>query len=103
MVLLIAPFAPHLAEELWERLGGAYSVHQQPWPQWEDRWIRQETITLVIQVNGRVRDRVEVPADVDDESARALALDSEAVQRHLDGRSPKRVVVVPGKLVNVVV
>ncbi len=103
LVLLIAPFAPHLAEELWERLGEPYSVHQQPWPQWDEAWIAEETITLVVQVNGRVRDRIQVPADIDDESARALALSSEAVRRHLNGREPKRVIIVPGKLVNVVV
>ncbi len=103
MTLLIAPFAPHLAEELWQRLGGPFSVHQQPWPQWDEARIADETITLVVQVNGRVRDRIQAPADIDDASAQALALASETVQRHLDGRSPKRVVVVPGKLVNVVV
>jgi leucyl-tRNA synthetase len=103
LILLLAPFAPHLAEELWERLGGSYSVHQQPWPQWDEALISAETVTLVIQVNGKVRDRIEVPADIDEASARALALNSEAVQRHMDGRRPKRVIVVPGKLVNVVV
>jgi leucyl-tRNA synthetase len=103
LVLLVAPFAPHLAEELWERLGGAYSVHQQAWPQWNPAWIAQETITLIVQVNGKLRDRVQAPANIDDAAARALALDSQAVQRHLDGRAPRRVVVVPGRLVNVVV
>ena len=103
MTLLIAPFAPHLAEELWQRLGQPFSIHRQPWPQWDEAQIAEETITLVVQVNGRVRDRIQAPADIDDASAQALALASEAVQRHLDERSPKRVVVVPGKLVNVVV
>jgi leucyl-tRNA synthetase len=106
LVLLTAPFAPHLAEELWERLGaqvGLYSVHQQPWPQWNEAWIAEEMITLVVQVNGKVRDRVRAPAGIDDASARRLALDSKAVQRFLDGRLPRWVVVVPGKLVNVVV
>ncbi len=103
MILLVAPFAPHLAEELWQRTGGAYSVHQQPWPEWDEAWVQAQTITLVVQVNGKLRDRIEAPADIDDDSARALALDSEAVQRHLDGRSPERVIVVSGKLVNVVV
>ena len=106
LVLLTAPFAPHLAEELWERLGaqvGLYSVHQQPWPQWNEAWIAEDMITLVVQVNGKVRDRIQAPADIDDASARRLALDSKAVQRFLDGRPPRRAVVVSGKLVNVVV
>ena len=103
LTLLMAPFAPHLAEELWDLLGGSYSVHQQRWPQWDEALISGDTVTLVIQVNGKVRDRIEVPADIDEASAQALALNSEAVQRHLDGLQPRRVIVVPGKLVNVVV
>jgi leucyl-tRNA synthetase len=103
LTLLIAPFAPHLAEELWQQLAGTFSVHQQPWPQWDETWIAAETITLVVQINGKVRDRIQAPADIDDASARTLALQSEAVQRHLDGRLPQRVIVVPGKLVNIVV
>jgi leucyl-tRNA synthetase len=102
-VLLLAPFAPHVAEELWERLGGPYSVHQQPWPDWEAAWVAEEMITLIVQVNGKVRARIQAPADINDETAQALALNSEAVQRHLEGRSPRRIIVVPGKLVNVVV
>jgi leucyl-tRNA synthetase len=103
LVLLVAPFAPHLAEELWEQLGGAYSVHQQPWPGWDEALIAQETVTLVVQVNGKLRDRIQVRADIDEQAARTLALESAAVQRHLNGRAPRRVVVVPGRLVNVVV
>ncbi len=103
MVLLSAPFAPHLAEELWAHLGQPYSVHQQPWPEWDAQAIAQETITLVIQVNGKVRDRIPAPADIDQATARSQALQSEAVQRYLDGRAPRRVVFVPGKLVNVVI
>jgi leucyl-tRNA synthetase len=103
LVLLVAPFAPHLAEELWERLGGPYSVHQQPWPRWDETLVAEETVTLVVQINGKVRDRIPASADIDDASARALALNSEAVKRHLDGRAPQRVVVVPRKLVNIVV
>ena len=103
LVLLVAPFAPHLAEELWERLGEPYSVHQQPWPRWDETLVTEETVTLVVQINGKVRDRIPASADIDDASARALALNSEAVKRHLDGRAPQRVVVVPRKLVNIVV
>jgi leucyl-tRNA synthetase len=101
--LLLAPFAPHIAEEVWQRLGEPYSVHQQPWPKWDEAQIAAETITLVIQVNGKVRDRIHAPADVDDETARQIALNSEAVQRYLEGREPERVVVVRGRLVNIVV
>jgi leucyl-tRNA synthetase len=102
LTLLVAPFAPHLAEELWEHMGLPFSVHEQPWPEWQTEWITAENFTLVVQVDGKVRDRIQVPADIDADAMQALALSSGAVQRHLDGRQPRRVVVVPGKLVNVV-
>ncbi|MGQ9683865.1 MAG: leucine--tRNA ligase [Anaerolineae bacterium] len=102
LVLLLAPITPHIAEELWERLGGAYSVHQQAWPQWDAGLAADEVITLVVQVNGKVRARLEVPADVNAEDAKALALATEGVKRHLDGHTVRDVIYVPGRLVNVV-
>jgi leucyl-tRNA synthetase len=102
LVLLLAPFAPHIAEELWARLGGPYSVHQQPWPAWDETLAAEETITLVVQVDGRVRDKMTVPADIGEAEARALALERDPVRRHLDGRSVARVIYVPGRLVNIV-
>jgi len=101
-VLLLAPFAPHVAEELWARLGGQYSVHQQAWPTWDETLAAEETITLVMQVNGRVRDKLTVPADIGEAKARELALGCAGVRRHLDGRRVVRVIYVPGRLVNVV-
>jgi len=101
-VLLMAPFAPHIAEELWARLGGPYSVHQQAWPVWDEALAAEETITLVVQVDGRVRDRLAVPADISEVEARDLALDCDGVRRQLDGRRVARVIYVPGRLVNVV-
>jgi leucyl-tRNA synthetase len=101
-VLLLAPFAPHIAEELWARLGGPYSVHQQAWPTWDERWIVEETITLIVQVDGRVRDRLNVPANMSEAEARELAMHSPGVRRHLDGRCIARVVFVPGRLINIV-
>jgi len=101
-VLLLAPFAPHVAEELWARLGGPYSVHQQAWPAWDEALAAEETITLVVQVDGRVRDRLTVPAGITEAEARELALDCDGVRRQLDGRRVARVIYVPGRLVNVV-
>jgi leucyl-tRNA synthetase len=103
LIQLLAPFAPHIAEELWARRGGDYSVHQQPWPAYDPALAADATVTLVVQVNGKVRDRIVVPADVDDEEARRRALGSERVQGYLKGRPPQTVIVVPGRLVNVVV
>jgi leucyl-tRNA synthetase len=103
MLLLMAPITPHIAEELWVRTGRPYSIHQQSWPQWDENLAAEETFTLVIQVNGKTRDKVEAPVDITEEQARELALASEKVQRYLDGKEPERVIYVPGRLVNVVV
>jgi leucyl-tRNA synthetase len=103
LIRLLAPFAPHIAEELWQRRGEQFSVHQQPWPAYDPTLTVDETITLVIQVNGKVRDRLAVPAGITDEEAQQQALESDVVQRYLDGQPPTRVVVVPGRLVNIVV
>lgn len=100
---MMAPVTPHLAEELWVYLGKPYSVHLQPWPEVDEAAAAEEEITLVIQVNGKVRDRVVVPAGIKDADAKALALESEAVQKYLKGKPPRKVILVPGKLVNIVV
>jgi len=102
LILMLAPVAPHLAEELWERIGGPYSVHTQAWPTYDPELARTPEVTLVVQVDGRVRDRLTVPEDLPEAEARALALASERVRQHLDGRVVKDVVYVPGKVVNIV-
>jgi leucyl-tRNA synthetase len=101
-VLVLAPFAPHIAEALWERLGGPYSVHTQPWPEYDETESAEDTVTLIVQVDGRVRDRLAIATDAGEAAARAVALASPAVQRVLAGRTIARVVYVPGRLVNVV-
>jgi len=103
LVLLLAPGAPHIAEELWERLGKPYSVHQQAWPAYDPELAAEETLELVIQVNGRVRDRIVVPVTISEEEAVARARAAERVQAYLAGRRIERVVYVPGRLVNFVV
>ena len=102
-LLMLAPMAPHVAEEMWERTGHAYSIHQQLFPTWDDELAAEEEITLVVQVNGKVRDRIPVPAGIAEADARELALGSQRVQSHTDGKTLKNVVYVPGRLVNVVV
>ena len=109
LLVLLAPFAPHLAEELWHRLGanpndddGSGSIHSQSWPQVDANALRRSTIPLVIQVKGKVRGSLEVPADADAATLEQLALASEVAERWLEGRPPRRVIVVPGKLVNLV-
>ncbi len=103
LMLLLAPSAPHLAEELWERSGNAYSIHNQRWPEWDAELAADEQITLVVQVNGKVRDRILVPADVSEERAKEVALSSEKVRQHVEGKRTLRVIYVPGRLVNIVV
>ncbi|HKZ26321.1 MAG TPA: leucine--tRNA ligase [Rubrobacteraceae bacterium] len=102
-VLVLAPFAPHHAEEMWALRGQPYSVHEGAWPEWDESLIVTEEITLVVQVNGKLRDRIEAPADVSEEMAKELALSSEKVRPHIEGREIRKSVYVPGRLVNFVV
>ena len=100
---MMAPVTPHIAEELWAHLGKPYSVHHQPWPAVDEAAAAEDEIILVVQVNGKVRDRITLPVNVSDADAKAAALASEAVQKHLEGKPPRKVIVVPGKLVNIVI
>jgi leucyl-tRNA synthetase len=102
LVRILAPLAPHIAEELWERLGHEPSISAAAWPEYDEALARQQTVTLVVQVNGRVRDRIEVAPDISEAAARDLALASERVRSHFDGGEPKRIIVRPPNLVNVV-
>ncbi|MEZ4354792.1 MAG: leucine--tRNA ligase [Myxococcota bacterium] len=102
-VLLLSPMAPHLGEELWQRLGHTASLAYAPWPVVADeRLLVADEITLVVQHNGKKRGEIRVPADVSEDAAREAALAVENVQKSLGGREPKKVIVVPGRLVNVV-
>jgi len=102
LLLMLAPCCPHIAEELWARTGRPYSIHQQSWPVSDPELAAEEVITLVVQVNGKLRDRLEVPVGISEEEARELALASSGAQRHLEGLKVKKVVYVPGRLVNIV-
>ncbi|MBI2936440.1 MAG: leucine--tRNA ligase [Chloroflexi bacterium] len=101
-LLMLAPLAPHLAEELWERTDHTSSIHRQRFPAWDEGMAAAEVITLVVQVDGRVRDRIPAPADIGEEEARRLALESPNVRRHIGDREVASVIYVPGRLVNVV-
>jgi leucyl-tRNA synthetase len=100
--LLLSPFAPHLAEELWQRLGGSESLARHPWPEADASRLVEPTVRWVVLVNGRMRDEVVLPADASESAIRAAALATEGVERHLQGREPRQVIVIPGRLVNVV-
>jgi len=103
LMLLLAPCCPHIAEDLWARTGRPYSVHRQSWPEFDAGLAAEETITLVVQVNGKLRAKLDVPADIAEEAAREAALADENVVRHIEGKEVRKVIYVPGRLVNLVV
>ena len=100
---LLAPTAPHAAEELWERTGREYSIHNQSWPQWDEELARDEEVMLIVQVNGKLRDRIAVPASVSEDDAKQKAFESQRVKAHIEGKELVKTVYVPGRLINVVV
>ena len=103
LLLLIAPATPHLAEELWSLQGYGYSVHNQSWPVWDEAYVTRDEFTLVVQVNGKVREKITAPLSITEEEAVGLAKTQEKVKSHLDGKQVVKVIYVPGKLVNIVV
>ena len=102
-LLLLAPSVPHLAEELWQLTGHEYSIHNQTWPSWDEDLAKEDEITLVIQVNGKLRDRINVPASITEDEAKEKARSSEKAKSHLEGKQTIKEIYVPGKLVNIVV
>ena len=103
LLLLLAPSAPHVTEELWQRTGNEYSIHNQSWPEWHEELAREEEITLVVQVKGKLRDRITVPVSITEAEAQQLARDSQRAKTYLEGKEVIKAIYVPGKLVNIVV
>jgi leucyl-tRNA synthetase len=103
LILMLAPSTPHLAEELWAMTGHTYSVHQQDWPAWNEELAKEEEIVLIVQVNGKVRDKINAAADISEDNAIALAKSSDKVRMHIEGKETVKEIYVPGKLVNIVV
>ncbi|MEW6577604.1 MAG: class I tRNA ligase family protein, partial [Chloroflexota bacterium] len=104
MLRLMAPFTPFVAEELWARTGRPYSIHNQSWPIYDPAIAAEEEITLVVQVNGKVRDRIQVPAGIAEEDAKRLALESDGAKRHMDGKPARKVIFVADRgMVSIVV
>ena len=102
LLLLLAPFVPHITEELWHEIGHTDSIHKQTWPEVDEKALSVDEVTIVVQINGKVRDRVELPADLAQEEVKAQVLSREKIVAALDGKEPKKVVVIPNKLVNIV-
>ena len=102
IVLMLAPIVPHFCHALWNHLGHSEAVMDAPWPISEEEALTQESITIVLQVNGKLRDRIEVPMDITKENLEQLALTNSAVKRFTDGKVLRKVIVVPKRLVNIV-
>ncbi|HLV91161.1 MAG TPA: leucine--tRNA ligase [Acidimicrobiia bacterium] len=103
LLLMLAPMAPHISHEIWEMRGYEGMLAKQAWPDWDPELAREETVTLVIQINGKVRDRIEVPADITPEDAERIALESDKARAFIDGHEVRKVIAKPPRLVNVVV
>ena len=102
-MLLLSPMVPHICHSLWRALGHARAVVDEHWPVADEAALAADTVEIVVQVNGKVRGRVSVPADASEDAVKAAALAEDNVSRHLAGKTVRRVIIVPGKLVNVVV
>ena len=102
-LLMMAPVTPHVAEELWEIVGKPYSIHTQRWPEFDQEAAEEDLITLVIQINGKVRDRISVPAGIAKVEAESAVLSRPQVEKHIQGKKIRKIIYVPDKLVNIVV
>lgn len=103
LMKLMSPVAVHLTEEAWHELGGVGSIHEQPWCKWDENLAKSSSITLVVQVNGKVKDKIEVDAGLSQDEMKQVALNSEKIKAQTDGKTIVKTIVVPGKLVNIVV
>lgn len=103
LVLVLSPFSPHIAEELWEAIGGEGSVHQQQWPKYDEEALVKDEIEIVVQINGKVRERAMVPSGAGPDEMKTVAMSLDRIQEMLAGKTVRKVIAVPGKLVNIVV
>ena len=107
-LILLAPFAPHITEELWSSFAKASkdkqkSIHQQPWPKYDPKLIKKETFNLIIQINGRVRDKIEAPTGISEEEVKDIALSRDAVKKWVERKQVRKIIFIPGRLINIVV
>ena len=103
LLRLLAPFAPHITEELWTLTGHTDSVHRQSWPKWDAEALKTATVEIVVQINGKVRDKLTVPSEITVPALEKLAAGQERIQALIEGKTVVKVIAVPGKLVNIVV
>ena len=103
LLQILAPFAPHITEELWQELGHTDTIHVNHWPKWDEKYLKSDTMTIIVQVNGKLRSKLKLPVDTDRQGVEEAALADENVQKFTNNKPPKKIVYVPGKLVNIVV
>jgi leucyl-tRNA synthetase len=103
LALLVSPFAPHVAEEVWQRLGGAHSLANETWPTYDAELVKDDVVEIGVQVNGKLRGVVQLAVNADEATAKAAALAEPKVQMHLEGKTMKKLVYVPGKIINMIV
>lgn len=103
LILLIAPFAPHFAEEMWESMGYEYSVFDQKWPEYDPKALEKDVVELGIQINGKIRGRVEVPADLSEEEVREIVLADPKVQSYIEGKTIRKFILIKNRIANIVV
>jgi leucyl-tRNA synthetase len=103
LVIMVSAYAPHLGEELWEKLGGEGSVSKAVWPAWDEAVAADDEVTIVIQINGKIRDKQSAAAGTSKDSLEKMALGSEVVKKWLEGKTVKKIIAVPDKLVNIVI
>ena len=103
LLQILAPFAPHITEELWQELGHTDTIHVNHWPKWDEKYLVSDVMTIIVQVNGKLRSKLELPADIDQRGVEEAALADANVQKFTNNKPPKKMVYVPGKLLNVVI
>ena len=103
VVILLAPFVPHIAEEMWEKLGNKESVFRAQWPEYDKNALNQSTVELPIQINGKLRSKIEAPSSADDDDIKKLVLEDPVINKWIEGKLPKKIIIVKGKLVNLVI
>ena len=103
LLVLMAPIAPHISEELWEMSGNEFSVHQQKWPEYDEQLATDENITLVVQINGKLRDKIDAPITITEDEAKQTAMTSEKIKMQISEKEIVKVIYVPGRLVNIVI
>jgi leucyl-tRNA synthetase len=103
LVITLSPFAPHICEEMWEIIGNERGMVKASWPEWDESALKQDEITVVVQINGKVRSKIQVPSDFSEDQVKQMALEDERINKFISDKEIKRVVVVPQKLVNIVI